>query len=216
MTLRNVACLALVATITTACVCAMRYSSHGVNLMSAKSSTRQDGTYVADLRRDFGYDECTLANDQNWITVRTLYRSEVLSNVQVPPWAVLPPSGGAIASCTTIVAGWPMRCLRGFRVDILDTGVGNEVGMIHIGNRRVPVLPIPLGLIVDFMLYAVLIGSVGRVLTKYRRRFRARRGLCKYCGYDVRQGEGRPCPECGEVILHTRPVQILGHAADQP
>jgi hypothetical protein len=47
---------------------------------------------------------------------------------------------------------------------------------------------------------------------RLRRRYRARRGLCPGCGYDLRASTGR-CPECGETIPERATPAALGVAA---
>ena len=66
----------------------------------------------------------------------------------------------------------------------------------------------PLWLILAaFALPVVLTGAFVAI----RRHRRARRGLCRACGYDLRAGHGR-CPECGAAIEHARasPVEQRG------
>jgi hypothetical protein len=49
------------------------------------------------------------------------------------------------------------------------------------------------------LVFASAVLPVLRVREVLRDRRRARRGLCRACGYDLRASEGR-CPECGEGI----------------
>ncbi len=65
-----------------------------------------------------------------------------------------------------------------------------RVGLDH---RRLPLNPIPLGFIVNTLIYAGLIGGLGYG----RRALRRRRGLCSNCAYDL--AGLATCPECGSA-----------------
>ena len=57
---------------------------------------------------------------------------------------------------------------------------------------------------------AAVVPSVG-MLRWGKRRLRARRGLCRDCGYDLRES-GERCPECGAVVVGGRRAEAVAVA----
>ncbi len=62
-------------------------------------------------------------------------------------------------------------------------------------NRRVPLVPIFRGALLNTAVYALLIGPLFFGLVPLRRRWRAAHGRCPRCGYPV--GRSDTCSECG-------------------
>ena len=96
-------------------------------------------------------------------------------------------------------AGWPAHCVAGFVQDDHPRKETHEyLDVIRVGPygdgsfRQVPYRPMWLGLMVNTLFYAALLGlpSVVRLLV------RVRQGLCPKCGYPI--GESDACSECGK------------------
>lgn len=121
-------------------------------------------------------------------------------------------------------AGWPLRafsCRNAAEVSIRTGNSSMSVmrsgfkpveggwemspfagrGMVGGAWRGIPLRPMWSGLIVDvgvlaFAWYALIVGIGTRL-----RFLRRARGLCPWCGYDLRSGglSGQRCPECGRA-----------------
>ena len=74
-------------------------------------------------------------------------------------------------------------------------------------NRRVPLVPIFRGALLNTALYALLIGPLFFGLVPLRRRWRAAHGRCPRCGYPV--GRSDTCSECGSKLPAGHVVQPL-------
>jgi hypothetical protein len=62
-------------------------------------------------------------------------------------------------------------------------------------DRRLPLVPVLPGIIVDTLVYAAAIWAIGWCIILYKRARRVHAGLCRACGYEINQ---LPiCPECG-------------------
>lgn len=71
-------------------------------------------------------------------------------------------------------------------------------GSVDIANYRcVPLRPIWPGLALDTALYAALWAVPLTIVPFIRGAVRARRGLCRHCGYDLIGNLEGGCPECG-------------------
>jgi hypothetical protein len=75
------------------------------------------------------------------------------------------------------------------------------VGLIRVAENGpahgVPYLPIWSGLAVDTLVNGAILWTAWAALAASRSRWRARRGACVRCGYDLRGGSHVTCPECG-------------------
>ena len=74
-----------------------------------------------------------------------------------------------------------------------------------------PLRPLPLGLIVNTLIYAALLALAVDGLAAVRRRFRARRSLCTLCKYPIR--DLLTCPECGTAVV--LPTSDSSHAGGE-
>lgn len=104
-------------------------------------------------------------------------------------------------------AGWPMRCVHGYRVGVhARTNEKQGVWVIHgIGDRRmpnrvIPWYPEPLGLLVDVLVFAALVVLVVDVVPAAHRALRRRLQHCPHCRKPI---EGRParCPHCARTLV---------------
>jgi hypothetical protein len=117
----------------------------------------------------------------------------------IPRWLEIPPPPRR--TNINYASGLPWRALR--RVEHLGRNGIVETGcwLIEPPNRnwlRFPLLPIWPGLLANITFWSLIAAvSVCGVPALHRSR-RARRGLCRNCGYS-RQGLApiQPCPECG-------------------
>lgn len=100
--------------------------------------------------------------------------------------------------------GWSAMCLPGISVKPDDRALFyfdsiSEFSFLGLGTRSVVrggeesrLINVPYWM-PAIALVAAAFACIGPA---YRRRCRARRGLCEHCGYDL-QGGGGLCPECG-------------------
>jgi len=74
--------------------------------------------------------------------------------------------------------------------------------------RGLPLRPLPLGFLLNTLIYAMIGSALLFAGTSLRRTIRRRRGQCLHCGYDLRGAPPGPldapdapetvqCPECG-------------------
>ncbi|MCH8823268.1 MAG: hypothetical protein IH984_07135 [Planctomycetes bacterium] len=103
--------------------------------------------------------------------------------------------------------GWPMRSLVWYyshrfsdsieikRWSIELSGTQGPIGL----PRALPLRPIPLGFVINSLIYALCIWILFAVKANLRRITRSKRGHCIKCGYDLRGSSGISgvCPECG-------------------
>jgi len=70
-----------------------------------------------------------------------------------------------------------------------------------LGDRRIPLRPLWLGLAADTTLFATLAWVGSQLPSAIRRRKRRRAGRCIRCGYDLAGlSPGTPCPECANQV----------------
>ncbi|MGH7133181.1 MAG: hypothetical protein ACREJO_14705 [Phycisphaerales bacterium] len=128
---------------------------------------------------------------------------------------------------TVYGAGWPWTCVyrvetatrRPFRPGAGSPRIGADVWTGHLDapsritgvDARLPVLPVPLGLALDAVVWgaAVFVAAFG--WSGVRGLVRRFRQLCPGCGYDARGL--RVCPECGRA-RHVSDGEGLGPAVD--
>ena len=126
---------------------------------------------------------------------------------------------------SSIVAGWPLRCLEGEVYGIAARANDGLWGWPHeykdlagesltaidaaplptqLGplrfepDRILPLRPIWTGLALNACLYALAAWCLLCGPIAARRALREARGRCVSCGYDMREGASRVCPECGK------------------
>lgn len=141
----------------------------------------------------------------------------------LPSWSriTMPVTASRNGAMIEDARGWPLLSMRcAFHLDaaggvvaddrlgcivMSDTGLpGRQFGVALGGiteddwsNPRVlPLNIIPLGFLVNSLLYAVLLATCCGAAIQARRTVRRRLGRCVRCGYDVRAAVAR-CPECG-------------------
>lgn len=106
--------------------------------------------------------------------------------------------------------GWPFRSLVGYtqmHIDLNRGGwvEGEQYWAISLSSQRwkdgphstLPLQPIPIGLILDALIYGCTFWLVFVGTGQLRRYVRYKRGCCKECGYDLRGAHKMGCPECG-------------------
>ncbi len=165
----------------------------------------QQGRQSVGVIRAFGREEWTA--DRAVLLAPEGGGAEMEPVGAAPRWFVLPrPGRGNGASVRAY--GWPLRCMtarmerwteeispQNFAMKIVWRGAWR----IELPKKdlpaALPLRPIWGGLLVDSMLFGALIGSPWWVASVVRRR-RRKKGLCVWCGYDVKGLRGK-CPECG-------------------
>jgi len=117
--------------------------------------------------------------------------------------------------------GWPMRSMK---YDFWGTSVaGGHYGstLPAVGVMRpllrdpgffVPVGVIPVGFVIDSIVYAVVLWLLICGAFVLRRVIRVRRGLCPACAYP--RGEAAVCSECGKALAKRATVIADGELGD--
>lgn len=110
--------------------------------------------------------------------------------------------------------GFPFRALRceihweAQRSNVVTYRAEDGIVLPDFANgeaRALPLMPIPLGFLLDAVVYAVAGRGMVELARRSRRWLRARRGRCSRCGYDLSGlPPGRACPECGRPISARR------------
>lgn len=118
--------------------------------------------------------------------------------------------------------GWPFYCMRWYRQSSNGIQGGISLGgtrAYDLGSGRlsmnllgtvIPMSPIWIGLVANSVLYGMLLLSMKALLVQGRSGIRARRGLCRRCGYDLHLSNDRACPECASThhVLRVRGCPI--------
>ena len=104
--------------------------------------------------------------------------------------------------------GWPMRSMVWYLVRRKGDAPERHLWSFDLGGmqgpiglpRALPLRPIPVGFVVNSLLYATCLWLMMTTPVHLRRFIRLKRGHCSICGYDLRGssgGGGEVCPECG-------------------
>ncbi len=129
------------------------------------------------------------------------------------------PRGGSFSVATFVIrdrSGWPLRALQAekwllqedvqypryesrFAIAIVPVTYSWN-GWIIKDDRLLAYLPIWPGFAVNTLFYATLLWLLIPGPFALRRLIRQRRGVCLACGYDLRHGEHKACPECGVTL----------------
>jgi hypothetical protein len=115
--------------------------------------------------------------------------------------------GGPDGSATMVEWGWPCRCVWGAMESHWRTKRESSLGL-YVYFKQIdpsttftallPYFPIPMGLALDTLVWAMpwWLGLFG--VRSLRRHLRLRRNHCPACDYDLRATPASsPCPECG-------------------
>lgn len=108
-------------------------------------------------------------------------------------------------------SGWPAQAFWGWRVPsrgFFEPSPGAKGGVIVIERPSadpwiatvhiaIPYLPLWRGLILNTLFYAAIWWVLLAMPRLIRHMLRARKGLCRSCGSDMRGLTNTPCPECG-------------------
>lgn len=101
--------------------------------------------------------------------------------------------------------GWPMRSLVWYWVRQMPDAPERHLWSFDLGGmqgpiglpRALPLRPIPVGFVVNSLLYATCVWLLMSVPFAVRRTIRRKCGRCMNCGYDLRGADHEACPECG-------------------
>ncbi len=100
-----------------------------------------------------------------------------------------------------VASPWRERCTE-CGAALVDPSICtscNAANVLRIGAGHwpLPVGPLWPGFAVNTLFYAAILWLIIPGPFALRRFIRRRRGLCPACGYDLRHGEHKACPECG-------------------
>ncbi len=101
--------------------------------------------------------------------------------------------------------GWPMRSMVWHLVRRKADAPERHLWSLDLGGmqgpvglpRALPLRPIPIGFVVNSLLYATCLWLMISVPFDVRRMIRCKRGRCTKCGYDLSGTDHEACPECG-------------------
>lgn len=68
-------------------------------------------------------------------------------------------------------------------------------------HRALPFYPLPIGLVVDTLVWATASATLTFAWRTRAQRRRYRRGICPRCAYDRSHDYAKPCPECGHASV---------------
>lgn len=151
------------------------------------------------------------------VMVRTDKYKDTDNRLEVPSWAQLtyPQTTGSWRTNQHYEIadgrGWPWPCLS-YRFHGTGRGAATT-GTVHGGfalspfstgawysPRALPHTPIWGGLLADFATHFAIWLSLLMLVVEGRRAWRRRHQQCPSCGYSLRGGMHRVCPECGEPV----------------
>ncbi len=100
---------------------------------------------------------------------------------------------------------WPMRSLVWHLVRRKGEAPERHLWAFDLGGmqgpvglpRALPLRPIPIGFVVNSLMYATGLWLMISVPFDVRRMIHRKRGCCTRCGYDLSHAEHDVCPECG-------------------
>jgi hypothetical protein len=122
-----------------------------------------------------------------------------------------PPSGeeASFVGIHTILSGWPFRALAGeVWIPTGNSPLPYEIRhALSVGGSRAEysrlflLRPLPLGLLLDILLWACVSWAVALMAWALTRGRRVRSGLCPSCGHSLDPRASTPvtCPECGAL-----------------
>ncbi|MHC5001917.1 MAG: hypothetical protein ACYTJ0_02230 [Planctomycetota bacterium] len=105
-------------------------------------------------------------------------------------------------------AGWPWRAMRcsGRQGDVAPAGsravaIAGDALVVRAAGRRIhlPLVPRPVPLIANALVYSAIFVGGPWVLAGMRSRARRARGRCPSCGYPIARSGSTTCPECGRA-----------------
>jgi hypothetical protein len=152
--------------------------------------------------------------EAEWETGRNYIPEEAWFDLRIGPDTRFDVSWGrlrhAIESPRSVVQsvedarGWPFLALRSW-YNPSPPSAADLHGAIALDKdltpespaKLLPYIPLWHGLLADTGLFGGAWFLLLLVPAIARRRYRSRRGLCPRCGYDLRGGVARGCPECG-------------------
>ena len=120
-----------------------------------------------------------------------------------PHWTAIPPDDGSFTRADTGATGWPMRCLASEAFFSSDSQIGIvyrwnlDLGANAQGAILLPLRPLPVGFVINTLVYAAMWYVVFQLVGRARSQVRRHYGHCPKCGYDLQHQLGKGCSECG-------------------
>lgn len=153
---------------------------------------------------------------------------KMIWTIVAPSWSRLgveDRAGRQVAIEAEHASGWPMRalwCTLEVECDLKDALKKTENADMESGillepraqsdellhGRRLPLIVLRSGFAANTLFYAATLWLLFAAPSAWRRRRRARRGLCAVCGYPV--GASEVCTECGAAVASRSNSAVAG------